>query len=638
MRSLIKNRGLNKILLSFLSVLVVLSVITCIPRVNAAVNPTVTSLSPNNSILAGGIPVYVNGSNFTSGSKVYFGSVQSTSVTYESNTRLTATVPPGTALGSVDITVVKTDGTQGTLVNGFSYVTPPPPPPPVVTSLSSNSDNLTGGKSIYVNGSNFASGSKVFFGANEATNVSFVSNARLQVTVPASGSAGTVDVTVRKPDGTTGTLPNGFTYIAPPPPPSPVVTSVSENNGYLTGGTSVYVNGSNFTSGSRVFFGPNEATNVSLESSTKLQATVPASGSAGAVNVTVISASGTQGLLANGYTYKLYPTPVIDQVTPNSGLVTGGETITIQGSNFFIGLKVYFGTTEAVVSSITSTQLNVVSPASSTIGPVDLKIVNTDGTQGSKSNGYTYLALPSPVISQVTPNNGLTAGGEHVFIRGSNFQNGVKVFFGANEASIVTYYADGYLEVVAPATLTAGAVDVQLTNPDNQSATLPAAYTYNSSPDPNERIDTLNDVGEVIITGITYPSMTDARVNYGAGEKWRVTSGATTTIQGTVYDNGGNPLANEKLSFLFLGHVGPLTVKQVEFVTDANGHFSFQIIIPPAVGENWYDLPLSTHYFDIVDILFFEGTYSSSSLSTSRQVDNTSDSTIYHLDHSYYHG
>ncbi|MPY18868.1 IPT/TIG domain-containing protein [Paenibacillus glucanolyticus] len=601
------------------------------------VPPVVTSVSPNNGYLAGGAIVYVNGSSFVSGSKIYFGPNEATSVTYVSSTRLKATVPASGSEGAVNVTVSKPDGTQGTLTNGFTYVVPVPVPP-VVTSVSPNNGYLAGGATVYVNGSNFVSGSKVYFGPNEATSVTYTNSTTLRAIVPASGSAGAVDVTVSKPDGTQGTLTDGFTYVTPPPPPSPIVTSVSPNNGYLAGGATVYVYGSNFVSGSKVYFGPNEATSVTYTNSTTLRAIVPASGSAGAVDVTVSKPDGTKGLLASGYTYKLLPTPVIDQVTPNSGYLTGGEKITIQGSNFFTGLKVYFGTTEATVSSITSTELKVVSPASSTVGLVDLTIVNNDGTQGSLSNGYTYLALPSPVISQITPNSGLMAGGEHVFISGSNFQYGVKVYFGAKEASLVSYYADGYLEVVAPATSTAGAVDVQLVNPDNQSVTLPAAYTYNISPDPNERIDTLNDVGEVVITGITYPSMTAARVDYGAGEMWRVSSGAATTIQGIVYDNDGNPLANEKLSFLFLGHIGPLTVKQVEFVTDANGHFSFQMIIPSAVGEYSYDLPLATHYFDIVDILFFEGTYSSSNISTSRQIDNTSDSSMYHFAYSYYHG
>jgi len=634
-----KLRGLNTVLLSFLSTFLILSVITSIPQVSAAiVAPTVTKLTPNTGYLTGGSTVTVDGNNFSSGSRVLFGTVESTSVTYVSSTRLRAVIPPGTALGSVDITVIKTDGTQGTLTNGFTYVTPPPPPSPVVTKLTPNTGYLTGGSTVTVDGSNFSSGSRVLFGTVESTSVTYVSSTRLRAVIPPGTALGSVDITVIKTDGTQGTLTNGFTYVTPPPPPSPVVTSLTPNTGYLTGGSTVTVDGSNFSSGSRVLFGTVESTSVTYVSSTRLRAIVPASGILGAVDITIISPSGTQGLLANGYTYKLMPTPVIDQVTPNSGQLAGGETITIQGSNFFTGLKVYFGTTEAAVSSITSNQLKVVSPESSTVGLVDLTIVNSDGTQGSLSNGYTYLALPSPVISQVTPNSGLMAGGEHVFISGSNFQHGAKVYFGTNEASIVTYYTDGYLEVLAPATSTAGAVDVQLVNPDNQSITLPAAYTYDISPDPNERIDTLNDVGEVSITGINYPFMTDARVDYGAGEKWRVGSNVTVTIQGIVYDNDGNPLVNEKLSFLFLGHNGPSAVKQVEFVTDANGHFSFQVTSSSAVGENWYDLPLATHYFDIVDILFFEGTYSSSNLSTSRQIDNTSDSSMYHFAYSYYHG
>ncbi|EFM11593.1 cell surface receptor IPT/TIG domain protein [Paenibacillus curdlanolyticus YK9] len=604
-----------------------------------ATAPVLTDVSPNSYALTGGLSVYINGSNFSTGSRVLFGSNEATGVTYVSSTKLIAIVPAGAALGLVDVTVIKADGAQATLANGFTYIAPPPPPAPSITTMSFYSGSLAGGESLYLNGSNFTSGTVVYFGSNLAYISNHNSSVRLTVIVPAGTAAGAVDVKVVNPNGTQAILSNGYTYLAPPPPPAPVITSLSDNSGYLAGGLDVYVNGSNYNSGTKVFFGSIEATNVTFLSAIKLKVTVPASAVLGSVDVTVINPDATQptqGTLVNGYTYKLLPTPTITGVSPNSGQLAGGETVYINGSDFSAGSKVYFGTKEAALINFSSTQLAVHAPSSTSVGAVDVSIVNYDGTQGMLTNGYTYLALPAPEIDQVAPNSGLLAGGEHVFISGSHYQQGVKVYFGTAEASIVTYYADGYLEVLAPESLIAGAVDVQVVNPDNQSVVLASAYTYRSAADPNERQDTLNDVGNVQITSIT--AANEGRVDYGSGEKWRAGSAVPMTVEGVVYDDNGNPLSNEHMSFRFLGHITPGTAKQVEFVTDANGHFRFQFVLPPAVGEESYSLPLSTHYFDIVEIQFYEGKYDSSDAAASRFITNASDSSIYHFAYSYYHG
>ena len=88
-------------------------------------------------------------------------------------------------------------------------------------------------------------------------------------------------VTVTSSGGQSGSLTNGFTYVAPP-----TVSSVSPNSGSTAGGTAVTITGTNFAAGATVTFGSTAATNVVVVNSTTITATTPA-GSAGAVTVTV---------------------------------------------------------------------------------------------------------------------------------------------------------------------------------------------------------------------------------------------------------------------------------------------------------------------------------------------------------------
>ena len=66
--------------------------------------PAVTSVSNPFGLVTGGTKVKVNGTGFTSGSTVQFGSTPATSVTVLSSTSLSVVTPPGSP-GPVDVTV-----------------------------------------------------------------------------------------------------------------------------------------------------------------------------------------------------------------------------------------------------------------------------------------------------------------------------------------------------------------------------------------------------------------------------------------------------------------------------------------------------------------------------------------------------
>ena len=82
---------------------------------------------------------------------------------------------------------------------------------PVITGVAPASGKTSGGDIVVISGSDFIDTPVVEFGG-VAGSVTFVSSTELSVVTPAG--SGTVNVVVTNPDGGTGTLAAGFTYLA----------------------------------------------------------------------------------------------------------------------------------------------------------------------------------------------------------------------------------------------------------------------------------------------------------------------------------------------------------------------------------------------------------------------------------------
>ena len=119
--------------------------------------------------------------------------------------------------------------------------------------------------------------------------------------------------------------------------------------------------------------------------------------------------------------------PTVTSVSPNAGSTAGGNTVTINGSNFVSGANVKFGATaSALVTFVSATQLKAVAPAHAA-GTVDVTVTTAGGTSATVAGDrYTYDARPT--VTSVSPNAGSTAGGVNtVTINGSNFVSGANV-------------------------------------------------------------------------------------------------------------------------------------------------------------------------------------------------------------------
>jgi len=84
----------------------------------------------------------------------------------------------------------------------------------------------------------------------------------------------------------------------------------------------------------------------------------------------------------------------IDGLSPGLGVMRGGERVTIEGAGFDLqpGIAVYFGSQRAERVAIAGgDELWVTTPAVETPGPVDVRVIGSDGTEFLISGGFEFV-------------------------------------------------------------------------------------------------------------------------------------------------------------------------------------------------------------------------------------------------------
>jgi copper(I)-binding protein len=154
----------------------------------------------------------------------------------------------------------------------------------------------------------------------------------------------------------------------------------------------VNLTGSNFVSGATVLFGAVSSVSVTFNSSTSLTATAPAQG-AGTVGVTVTNPDSQSSTLPSAFTYiPPPPPPGLNSVNPTSGPTTGGNAVTLTGTNFVSGATVLFGAVSSPsVTFNSSTSLTATAPAQA-VGTVSVTVTNPDSQASTLLSAYTYIA------------------------------------------------------------------------------------------------------------------------------------------------------------------------------------------------------------------------------------------------------
>jgi len=232
-------------------------------------------------------------------------------------------------------------------------------PVATVTGVSPASGPQQGGASVSITGLNFSEATSVQFGASAAS--AFTVNTPTSISATAPAGTGTVDITVSTPSDTSAmSAADRFTYIPPP-----TVTKVKPNKGPAAGGTSSTITGTDFTGATSVSFGALPASSFTVKSPTSITAIAPA-GTAGATDITVTTASGTSAV--NAYDVFKYAAPTITSISPSSGPLAGGTSVTVSGSGFAPGVgatNFLFGTAlgGSVLCSSTASCTFVTPPA-----------------------------------------------------------------------------------------------------------------------------------------------------------------------------------------------------------------------------------------------------------------------------------
>ncbi|MFB7779511.1 IPT/TIG domain-containing protein [Streptomyces bauhiniae] len=336
--------------------------------------------------------------------------------------------------------------------------------PPTLSTANPAQGPTTGGTAVTLTGSGLTGATAVRFGSTAA---SYTVNSAAQITaVSPAGGVGPVAVTVVSPTGTSNAVT--FTYVAAA---VPVVTAVTPDSGPTSGGTSVIITGTGFTSASAVRFGSTSAMSFTVNSATQITAVTPA-GSPGGVPVTVTTAGGTSAVSPDAYFFYAAPA-VLSAADPGQGPVAGGTVVTLTGSSLLNASAVRFGTTNATsFTVVSSTQITAVAPPGT--GSTQITVV----TPGGPSNPVPFVYIAAPVLTALVPNSGPTSAGVVVTLVGANLTTATKVTFGGQSVPF-TVVSDIQITATAPAGA-AGPVTVNVTTAGGTTAGL--TYTRVAPP------------------------------------------------------------------------------------------------------------------------------------------------------------
>ena len=169
-----------------------------------------------------------------------------------------------------------------------------------------------------------------------------------------------------------------------------------------------------------------------------MTATAPA-GNLGTVDITVTTAGGTTAIsAADKYTYVIPPVPTVTGVSPNSGPIPGGTSVSLTGTGFSGATAINFGPNNpAIFYTIKSPTLITVTSPAGVLGLNDITVTTPGGTSpASAADKFNYTVPPAPAVTKVAPASG--PNGTFVTVTGTNFAGATAVNFGAHAATTFT--------------------------------------------------------------------------------------------------------------------------------------------------------------------------------------------------------
>jgi hypothetical protein len=166
----------------------------------------------------------------------------------------------------------------------------------------------------------------------------------------------------------------------------------------------------------------------------------------------------------------------VRSISPNDGSSAAPTVATIAGTGFQSGATVTVDGSRVDATVLSATAISVTMPAHAA-GRVNVIVINPPSEALAVRDGFNYVG--PPVISELNPNIGSTAGGAPVYIKGTGLGGAATVTVGG----IVTPFEEGWVPddpifLTMPAHA-AGTAEVIVTDRFGQTAR--GVFTYASS-------------------------------------------------------------------------------------------------------------------------------------------------------------
>lgn len=457
-------------------------------------DPQISNVSPNSTEENTKKRIEITGSGFVgtySTLKVYVGDEEAVVISTTS-TKIVAKVP-AKEQGVYDIKVVNQDGVELVLPNAFTYTPKSLPDPVIIDTVSPNNGVENEKHEVTITGTNFIgsySSVKVYVDDAPATVISVTNQNTIKCKVPKK-EAGTYDIKVVNANGVSATKVAAFTYTPEDPnKDAPVINRLSPASSAEKKKNTVVITGEKFVgtySTIKVKVGGKEATVISVTSQNTIKCKFP-SMPAGVYDVEIICANGKSIIMDAAYEYVAVVVddmPDIYTLTPDNSVEGAKQAVTIQGKNYvgtYSTIKVKVGGKEATVISVDSTTIKCKFPSMPT-GTYDVEVICANGKSIIKPQCYKYNVKPqpaTPIISNITPDNGEEKKSSTITIQGSNFEgtySTVQVLIGTENATVISV-TDTTIKCKTPK-LDVGTYDVKVVC-TNGVGMLQSAYTYNS--------------------------------------------------------------------------------------------------------------------------------------------------------------
>ncbi|XP_066572050.1 PKHD1 like 1, tandem duplicate 1 isoform X2 [Amia ocellicauda] len=282
-------------------------------------------------------------------------------------------------------------------------------------TLTPNYGSVKGGTPLFIMGNGFSQGNTSVTVGGSPCQAVFVTPSEVQCITPAH-SEGTAEVKIQVLSISYPTLNYIYAWSY-----TPNITAVSPGTG--SSGTVITLTGSGFGSDPELVSVTIDDTpcNVSAVTDVQIQCSV---GNHAGGTFPVMLHHVLKGFAASAVVFKYEL--ILASVTPVEGSYGGGSILTLQGSGFDPQTsQVLVCSQECNVLSQISTSSSLyceVPPSNGTGTQQDCTVKVMNGQESvNVSNGFSYKLSLTPVITEVSPRRGGTAGGTRLTITGSNF-------------------------------------------------------------------------------------------------------------------------------------------------------------------------------------------------------------------------